>query len=88
MVVWCGFLNRFHNMSIKRPVQMLAMSKSLSLCVLSVYGFRIRRQGKQGRNMQTSRFYPCAACANLIFEMIKITVLLRFMQKENIIETS
>lgn len=62
--VWCGFLNRFHNITKKRPVQMLAMSKSLSLCVLSVCGFRIRRQGKQGRNTQTSRFYPRAACGN------------------------
>lgn len=67
---------------------MLAMSKSLQLmCSLCVW-VQNQETGKQGRNMQTSRFYPCAACANLIFEMIKITVLLRFMQKENIIETS
>lgn len=52
---------------------MLGLSKSLSLCVLSVCGYRIRRWGKQGRNAQTSRFYPCAASGNvnLIFEMKK-----------------
>lgn len=60
---------------------MLAMSKSAQLmCSLCVW-VQNQETGKQGRNMQTSRFY-LVTYANLIFEMIKITVLLRFMQKE------